>query len=553
MKSVIQLFTFSILFLLSNQIDAQINPNQLSKIDSLFVSWNVPNHPGGAVGILKDGKTIFSKAYGLASLEYLLPNSTETIFNTGSVSKQFTAMGIVLLEEQGLLTFDDDIRKHIPELPIFKETITIRHLMHHTSGLRSLHALFALAGWRGDDSRTNDDLNRLILNQKDLNFTPGEEYLYCNTGYMLMVNIIENISGEKFTHWMKSNIFDELGMHHTYVEDEYSRVVPNNATSYYGSKTFSRAVEYWGYVGSGNMHSTTDDLLTWLQNFTTPQKGWESAFSKMLTTTPFNSGAPNSYAFGVGIGNHVGKKTVGHGGAIGGFRANVRAYSEDDLHIAVLTNFSAGNPGGKINQIGQIIYGNVEDSENSKSGELKSIDISNEKLAQHEGNYWNPKQKFGRKIYLKNDTLRYSRSETNESPIVPINSNTFKMLEVDVDLFIEFNDKNAQMIVKEEGQSASIFDGIENTGMPNLTEISEYAGKFYSPEVETFYTITRVDSSLICYHPRHGIIETEILYKDILSANWPLGIIEFERDENGNINGAFMSNGRARNVWFKKE
>jgi len=502
MKSVIQLFTFSILFLLSNQIDAQINPNQLSKIDSLFVSWNVPNHPGGAVGILKDGKTIFSKAYGLASLEYLVPNSTQTIFNTGSVSKQFTAMGIVLLEEQGLLTFDDDIRKHIPEFPIFNQTITIRHLLHHTSGLRSLHALFALAGWRGDDSRTNDDLNRIILNQKDLNFKPGEEYLYCNTGYMLMVNIIENISGEKFTHWMKSNIFDELGMHHTYVEDEYSRVVPNNATSYYGSKTFSRAVEYWGYVGSGNMHSTTDDLLTWLQNFTTPQKGWESAFSKMLTTTPFNSGAPNSYAFGVGIGNHLGKKTVGHGGAIGGFRANVRAYTEDDLHIAVLTN---------------------------------------------------PKQKFGRKIYLKNDTLRYSRSETNESPIVPINSNTFKMLEVDVDLFIEFNDKNAQMIVKEEGQSASIFDGIENTGMPNLTEISEYAGKFYSPEVETFYTITRVDSSLICYHPRHGIIETEILYKDILSADWPLGIIEFERDENGNINGAFMSNGTARNVWFKKE
>ena len=158
------------------------------------------------------------------------------------------------------LSLDDDVRKHLPELPAFGDTITIRHLIHHTSGMRSLHALLGMAGWRGDDSRTNEDLFRFMKNQKDLNFKPGEEHLYCNTGYMLMADIIEKITEEKFAIWMHDNVFEPLNMIHTYVEDDYSRVVPFNATSYYGSanRGFSRAVEYWGYVGSGNIHSTTN-------------------------------------------------------------------------------------------------------------------------------------------------------------------------------------------------------------------------------------------------------------------------------------------------------
>ena len=247
---------------------AQLDDPQFRQIDNLFKRWNEPNHPGGSVGVMKDGQLIFSKAYGLASLEYLVPNTTGTIYNTASVSKQFTAMGIVRLEEMGLLSVDDDIRKHVPELPDFGEIITIRHMLHHTSGLRSLHALLGLAGWRGDDTRTNEDLNRLLLQQKDLNFKPGDEYLYCNTGYMLMATIIENVTGARFTDWMRSNLFVPLGMTDTYVEDKYNRVVPNNATSYdLEQGQFIREVEYWGYVGSGNMHSTTQDLLTVASRF----------------------------------------------------------------------------------------------------------------------------------------------------------------------------------------------------------------------------------------------------------------------------------------------
>ena len=214
-KTLLFLLIFTFTLTASAQLDRSVEKD----IDQLFIDWNRPNHPGGAVGVVQDGKLVFLKSYGLASLEYLVPNATGTRFNIASVSKQFTAMGIVRLHLQGKLSVEDDVRKHIPELPDFGQTVTIRHMLHHTSGMRSLHSMLALAGWRGNDARTNEDLMRFMLDQRDLNFVPGDEYMYCNTGYILMAILIEKISGEKFSTWMKKEIFSPLGLNDTYVED----------------------------------------------------------------------------------------------------------------------------------------------------------------------------------------------------------------------------------------------------------------------------------------------------------------------------------------------
>ncbi|MCB0474947.1 MAG: beta-lactamase family protein [Flavobacteriaceae bacterium] len=540
-----------VIFTLSTK--AQIDSIANQKIDSLFKIWNVPDHPGGAVAIMSKGKTVFSKAYGLASLEYLVPNSTGTIFNTGSVSKQFTAMGIVRLEEQGKLNFDDDIHKYIPDLPAFQETITIRHLLHHTSGLRSLHAMLELAGWRGDDSRSNADLNRIIVKQKDLNFKPGSEYLYCNTGYMLMVNIIENISGEKFKDWMQHNIFIPLDMPHTYVEDQYNRVVPDNATSYYGNTTFDRAVEFWGYVGSGNMHSTTGDLLNWLSNFSTPKEGWKSAFETLQTTDKLNDGSDNNYAFGVVVDEHLGKKRIQHGGAIGGFRSYVATYPDAQLSIAVLTNFSGGNPVNLANQIAGILFGR-NDGEAQKKKAYSYIELTDQDLMKFEGTYWNDKDKYSRKIYLKNDTLRYSRGENNETPLIPINQNTFKMLNTDSDVTVTFINGNSkkQMLVQVDDQSIINFETV-NSRAAKARELAQYAGTYYSPELETSYTILVKVDTISVYHPRHGYIAAKLLFPDIISADWPVNIIQIKRNAKNKISGMLVSNGRVRNAWFEKQ
>ncbi len=546
---------FFLLVLVGLSATAQLSDTQQEKIDSLFISWNAPNHPGGVVGIIQKDKPVFLKAYGLASMEYLVPNAAGTIFNTGSVSKQFTAMGIVLLHNAGKLSVDDDIRKYIPELKEFKHAVTIRHMLHHTSGLRSLHAMLGLAGWRGDDSRTNADLNRFMELQQDLNFTPGDEYLYCNTGFMLMVNIIEKVTGEKFPAWMKKEVFEPLGMTSTYVEDNYARIVPNNATSYYpiGNGQFDRAVEFWGYIGSGNMHSTADDLLKWLSNFYSPKAGWEQHFNLLQTLDKFNNGTDNSYAFGVGIGEFNGIKSVGHGGAIGGFRANVVVYPEKELGIAVLTNFARGNPGGKSNAISEILFGKPSKHENNVNTKFKTVKLSKKEMTVFEGSYWNDKDNYSRKIYLRNDTLWFARSESNATALLPIGKATFKMLVPTTDVKVKFDitEQNKSLLVMENDGPPTImqyFQPTENT----RSELETYTGKFYSSEFEATYRIYLKEDQLYYHHPRHGENKMEVLKKDVLDGEGPFATVKYKRDQNGKVTGVLVSNGRVRNAWFER-
>lgn len=538
-------------------LNAQLSKSDTQKVDSLFAEWDAPDLPGGAIGVMINGETVFSKAYGRASLEYDVPNTPGTIFNTGSVSKQFTAMGIVLLDQRGEISVDDDIRKYLPELPEFEEKITIRHMLHHTSGLRSLHAMLELAGWRGDDSRTNEDLNRFMRQQKDLNFKPGDEYAYCNTGYMLMVNIIEKVSGEEFPEWMKENIFEPLGMNNTYVEDNYNRVVPNNATSYYRNveKEYERSVEYWGYVGSGNMHSTTADLLKWLKNFYSPRTKWQQAFKTIQTLDKFNDGFHNEYAFGVVVDRHNGYERIQHGGAIGGFRAFVSVYPKEKLSIAILANFPT-NTRAKSDQIAAIVFSDSEGEylENSTPGmSTPKRELSTEELVKYAASYWNDKENYARKIYIKNDTLRYYRSPTSESPIVPIGKDVFQMLGVSAELKIEFilNDGEKKMMVTESGGRPSLFHSFEIVE-DSRANLEEYSGKFYSPELETAYSIYTKADTLYYHHARHGDYSMKVIKKDVIEGEWPMLIAKYQRDESGKINGILVSNGRVRNLWFEK-
>ena len=548
-----------IALIIALNVNAQISEKQINQIDSLFIDWNKPNHPGGAIGIMKNNKIVFSRSYGLASLEYLVPNSTETIFNIASVSKQFTAMGIVLLHIQGKLSIDDDIRKYLPELPDFGEKITIRQMLHHTSGLRSLHAMLVLAGWRGDDSRTNEDLYRFMNMQRDLNFKPGSEFLYCNSGYILMVKIIENITGEKFPDWMKQNIFEPLGMNHTYVENDYNRVVRNNATSYYQptNGNFLREVEYWGYVGSGNIHSTTNDLLKWLNNFNDPQSNWKEPFKLMTTLDKLNDGSENNYAFGIFINKYLGYDIIQHTGVIGGFNTYAGTCPEEKLSIVVLTNFSSSSPDSKANQIYEILLTKL-DADNSetvkKNNPIKPIYLSNDELKKYESDYWNDKENYARKIYLRDDTLRYFRSSTSESLIVPIGNDEFQMLTTAADLKIKFetNGKQKSMYVTVNNGKPSVFYDFEALTM-TTKDLLSYTGKFYSPELETTYNIYFENDTLYWHHSRHGDFKMKVLKNDVLESEWPMLITKYKRDKKGEVTGISVSNGRVRNLWFEKQ
>ena len=183
-----------------------------ARIDALFQEWDTPGSPGAAVAVLKEGEIVFSRGYGSAQLEYGIPITPATIFHVASVSKQFTAFAVTLLAQEGRLSLDDDIRKHLPEVPDFGSTITLKHLLHHTSGLRDQWEALAMAGWRLDDVITTEHILSMVRNQKELNFEPGEEHLYCNTGYTLLGEIVARVTGQSFSAWTKENLFDPLGI-----------------------------------------------------------------------------------------------------------------------------------------------------------------------------------------------------------------------------------------------------------------------------------------------------------------------------------------------------
>ncbi|SDR01287.1 serine hydrolase domain-containing protein [Flagellimonas zhangzhouensis] len=537
-KTLLKLIVCTLL-VCTTSIYSQLSQDQESKIDQLFLNWNKPNHPGGAIAVMQGDQVVYSKAFGLASMEYMVPNATGTRFNVASVSKQFSSLGIVKLHLEGKLSIDDTIDKYIDGLASFGSKITIRQMMHHTSGLRSLHALFALAGWRNDDSRTNADLDRLMLLQTDLNFEPGSEYLYCNTGYMFLANIIEKVTNKSFVDYMEQEVFIPLGMYETYVEDRYDRIVPNNATSYYTQRDgFVRAVEYWGYVGSGNMHTTTIDLLKYLKNYYNPTSGWKSAFDMMQTLDPLNDGSFNQYAFGVNVEEILGKKRVSHGGSIGGFRSNIAVFPNDQTSIAIITNFSSSNPGGKSNDIAEILF-----DQKLTPKTLTAAKISKTSLESFKGTYYDHDLYEENKVEFSGDTLFLGNSK---AAFIPIGKNKFEAIWSGTTLTFEEN----QFTYTPFSGKPQVFKKFQEEPFTESLA-KEYEGAYYSPEIHTSYAIFSKNGELFAYHIRHGEMKLEQKFKDMLEGDYPLRALKFKR-ENGKITGVFISDGRARNLWFEK-
>lgn len=545
-----KLLTVLIFFMFSVLVSGQISDQKLKIIDSLFIEWNSPNHPGGTVGIAIKGKPVFSGAYGLASMEYLVPNSYHTRFNIASVSKQFTAMGIVKLHLEGRLSLDDDIRDYLPELPDTGHKITFRHMLHHTSGLRSLHTLLSLAGWRGDDMKNNDDLLRFMTRQQELNFEPGSEYMYCNTGYILSAIIIEKITSEDFADWLDKEILSPLGLYDTYLEDKYNRVAHNYATSYKGSlrKGFEREVEYWAYTGSGNIHSTAADLLKWMRYYHSPPEDWEEAFSMMLTLDPLNNGEANNYAFGVRLDEYRDEETISHSGSIGGYRAFACTFPESETEIVILTNFSSSGISGKVKRISDILFDKPEEKEPVMDYEPAEIDLS--AIDQYLGTY--DIQDMDTRLFditEENDSLYCKYTGGRKIPLYTASDTV--LFNKSAGIKISLTDSSPERIkIISKG---STHKGTKTTKyIPSEEYLREIAGRYWSPELETQYRFYLKNGKLFGYHTRHGEFEIESLKKDLfISDSGFMSKIIITR-EGDDIRGMKVSNSRVRDLWLVK-
>jgi CubicO group peptidase (beta-lactamase class C family) len=291
----------------------------------------------------EDGHIVYERGYGMADLDHDVIITPSTVFHVASMSKQFTAASIVLLAQQGKLSLDDDVRKYIPELPNFGTPITLRHLIHHTSGLRDQWALLEFAGWRYSlDLITDDDVMSVVTRQKELNFKPSDKYVYSNTNYTLLGLIVKRVSGTSLRDFTTKNIFEPLDMKNTHFRDDHAEIVKNNAYGYESQKEggFRLGNTNFDTVGATSLHTTVEDLALWDENFYHPRIGDPDFVSQMLQRGRLNSGEQIEYAFGLVIGKYKGLSTVEHGGADAGYRSAMMRFPEQHFSSAVLCNSS---------------------------------------------------------------------------------------------------------------------------------------------------------------------------------------------------------------------
>lgn len=332
------------------------NPDASSKIDALFSRWTKENMPGAAVGVIENGKILHSKGYGLSNIKTKTPITPETVFDLGSVSKQFTSVAAMILAERGKLSYDDLLSKYFPEFPRYAEKITIRHLMQHTSGLPDYEAAFLREGkidreyprtkkrpgW--DYEPTSMDALQILTRQPILRFPPGDEWEYSNSGYMVLAQVVAKASGQRFADFMRENIFEPLGMQHTLVVDDSRPEVKNKAASYRLQKSKFENLDYTpvNYIyGDGSLNSTLEDMLRWVQALDehklVKEETWKAAFS----SGELNSGATTGYGFGWYLGRTLGLEKISHTGSWAGFRNCMAFYPSQHFGIIILSNTSA--------------------------------------------------------------------------------------------------------------------------------------------------------------------------------------------------------------------
>lgn len=342
--------------------------SDVAKVDAIFGRWNAAT-PGCAVAASKDGEVVVRRAYGLADLEHDVPNTPDTIFEAGSVSKQFTAAAVLLLARDGKLSLDDAVRKYVPEVPDYGAPLTIRHMLHHMSGLRDWGSVAAIGGWpRTTKAYTHDDVLEIVGRQKALNFTPGTQYSYSNTGYNLAAIIVSRVSGESFADFSRERIFAPLGMTHTSWRDDFRRVVKHRAIAYEETgaaasvarsgpqlRVFSQDMPFESVYGNGGLLTTVGDLLIWNENFVTPRVGDRAFVEQQQTPGVFNDGTPGTYAFGLVVGRYRGVPQIDHSGSTAGYRAHLARYPDQRLSVAVLCNVSTGAATSYAHAVAEIL------------------------------------------------------------------------------------------------------------------------------------------------------------------------------------------------------
>jgi len=481
-----------ILLLCSFAAAQSLTPAEIAKVDEVFADYSKPNSAGCALGVYRNGSIAYEHGYGMASLELGVPITPETVFDIGSTSKQFTAFTIQLLQQQGKLSLDDDIRKFIPEFPNYGATITLRHLLSHTSGLRDYTALFELAGVPEQNLTTDQDALDLILRQKELNFKPGEEWDYSNTGFFLLSQVVKRITGQSLRDFDQENIFNPLGMSSTQIFNSHTQVIAHRATGYSydpEAKSFGVEMSNFEQTGDGSVQTSIRDLVKWDENFYTAKVGGADVIHRMQVVGKLNNGEEHGYGTGLFISTYRGQPIVSHGGAWAGYRAELLRFPQQHQSVAVLCNVAQSTPSARARRVADVVLASVLQpvpaSRNSNAA------VSHDLMRGYPGVYKDQKGHY-LKIDLKDGKLWLS---TYGIELVPESATVFRSKELEGT--ITFSPK--QMVIDMTGEKQRTYTRVP-TEQPN--DLSRFTGDYYSPELDSVWEIRLRDGKLTA-HPKH--------------------------------------------------
>lgn len=541
--------------LLPQALPGQAAPTLVDRVDAVFERWTGDAVPGCAVAASRGGDQVLARAYGMAELEHGIANTPATIFEAGSVSKQFTAAAIVLLALDGALSLDDDVRLHVPELPDYGPTVTLRHLLNHTSGLRDWGSVTSLSGWgRSERSHTHDHVLDILTRQSALNYTPGAAYSYTNSGYNLLAMIVGRVSGRSFADFSRERIFEPLGLVDTQWRDDYRRIVPGRASAYQALRngfSIDRPIEH--VHGNGGLLTTVGDLLRWDRALASGELGGPEFVRLMHEQGVLNDGRRISYAAGVQVGERNGVPQVSHTGATSGYRAFLGRYPDQSLTVALLCNVGAASPGGLGGQVVDLLLEDVVEGAAPAPAPLGApgVPVSSAELHPLTGLYRDVETGEPLSLVVDGGALRIEGG----SRLAPLSPSVFKVGQGDEVFTFEpapgTDRRRIRVTVAGADDEPIQLAAYEPVAAydPTPAQLAEYAGTYHSPDAEATFAVAVEDGELVMLRRPADRFPLRPVYADVFRGP---GLVRFHRDASGGIVELGVRQARVHDIRFHR-
>lgn len=497
--------------------------------------------PGCAAAVSLNGNVVFEKAFGLADMEHNVPNTTQTIFESGSVAKQFTAAALVLLQQEGKLSIDDPVRKYIPELPDYGAPLTIRHLLNHTAGLRDWGSVMSLTGVGRGDRVINQDLAfDIITHQRALDFKPGSEYSYSNSGYTLASIIVERVSKQKFPAFIEERLFKPLDMKNSSWRDDYTRIVPNRAQAYsrQGNGPWRLNMPFMNVYGNGGMLTTVGDWMKWNAMLESQSLG-APLVNALETRGVLNDGRKIAYALGLQVDTYKGLKDVSHGGATAGYQTFLARYPDNKVSVAVMCNGTSPSAGGIAANITDEIFGPFPQTPSPEPAK-----VSDDELTKLVGLWRDEKTHAPARFIIQNGVLRWGGGR-----IIPMGGGKFVGGNSEVKFTFDKDGKPMSAEMTDEGSEITHFVP-ERQWTPTPEELVSFKGDWFSEEAGATFTIAMEGDKMFIKQRPATSLPMQPLYKDHFVV--PGFVLWFTRDNDGKVTGLHVGGSRMRDMPFAR-